>query len=67
MLSFIVFESICLSLFILYLVQEFSAKDVRYYVKFLVFITYLTCFSIVTILPLDIYIVYFLLLFVKRH
>ena len=67
MFWFILIEFILLILFTIYLVNEYSARFVRFYVKFLVFITYLTCFSVVALLPLDIYYVLIYKFTFKRH
>lgn len=56
-LIFIALESLALFLFVLYLVYEYSSKDVAFHIKLLTFISWIFSFSIVVILPIDIYFV----------
>lgn len=43
-----------------WLLYTYSAKDVPFYVHAIVYITWLLCFSIVAIIPLDVYYVSYL-------
>ena len=55
--AFTAIESIFLFVFVLYLVYEYSSKYVPFYIKFLTFISWILSFSVVIILPIDIYFV----------
>ena len=47
-------ETLLLLCYIYYLVWEYSAKDVPFYIKTLTYFSWLLTFSIVLILPIDI-------------
>ena len=47
-------ESLILLGYVLYLVWEYSAKDVPFHIKTLTFLSWLLTFSIVLVLPIDI-------------
>lgn len=43
-----------LLIYVIYLIWEYSAKDVPLYIKILTFISWILTFSIVLVLPIDI-------------
>ena len=55
MFLFLAIEIIIFLLIVAILVYSYSKKEVPFYVKFFVFLTWSLCFCIVIILPLDIY------------
>jgi hypothetical protein len=57
MLAIIIIESFLLVLYICYVIYSYSAKDVPFYVKLLALLSWLLSFSLIIILPLEIYFV----------